>query len=433
MSGGPESSVQLDPAEHDWLREGPARTVMDALLAARPGGARYVGGCVRNALIGAPVADVDIATQLTPDQAAAALKDAGLKSVPTGIDHGTVTAVADGVGVEVTTLRRDVETDGRRAVVAFTEDWAEDSARRDFRLNAIYCGADGTLFDPQGGIEDAREGRIVFIGDAGARIAEDALRILRFFRLHAQYGRGRPDRDGLLACARAKTTLENLSGERVWAELKKLFAAAAPEATLRWMQTAEILRVVLGPCDGLEAAAQLSSLRREHSWPRDPVLMLVALTGADENRGERLAETLRMSRAERAALIRFARITCAETAVQSSGDEKISLAAPEQLYRNGAAFIADTARLCWSRDRARAALNDEEQGVHDDAYSNAIAIALSWTSPEFPLSGKDLQDVGFTPGKMIGDVLSALETRWIESKFTLTKSELMTMARGMAV
>ena len=195
-----------------WLESQATRAVMRALEAAGGAGcARFVGGCVRNSLLGQPVDDIDIATRLRPEQTMAALKAAGLKAVPTGVEHGTVTGVSERRPYEITTLRRDVETDGRRAVVAFTEDWAEDAARRDFRLNALYADAAGTVFDPTGGgLEDAAAGRIVFVGEAETRIREDYLRILRFFRFYAWYGRGEPDAGGLAACAALKGGMAQL-------------------------------------------------------------------------------------------------------------------------------------------------------------------------------------------------------------------------------
>jgi poly(A) polymerase len=208
----------------------PTQAVIHALEAAGgPGCARFVGGCVRDALLKRPIGDIDIATTLRPDAVTAALTAAGLKAAPTGIEHGTVTAISSGKPFEITTLRRDVETDGRRAVVAFTEDWAEDAARRDFRLNALYLQPDGTLNDPTGGgIADAHAGRIVFVGDAETRIREDYLRILRFFRFLAWFGRGEPDAAGLAACAALKDGARGLSGERVSKELLKLLAAYDP-------------------------------------------------------------------------------------------------------------------------------------------------------------------------------------------------------------
>ena len=237
--------AQLDPARHDWLRDPAGRAVMDALLAAAPGGARYVGGCVRNALLGAAVSDTDIATVLTPARAVAALEAAGIRAVPTGFDHGTVTAVAGKRGFEITTLRKDVATDGRRAVVAFSTDWEEDASRRDFRLNAIYADTDGRLFDPVGGIADALEGRVRFIGEPQARIEEDYLRILRFYRFHAWYGRTPLDADGHAASSRLRAGLRQLSAERVWSELKKLLSAPDPRAVLEAMQEGNVLNEVL--------------------------------------------------------------------------------------------------------------------------------------------------------------------------------------------
>ena len=184
-------TVRLDPADHPWMQTGPLRAVTAALEAARPGGSRFVGGCVRNAILGDPVDDVDIATQLEPDAVTKALESAGLKAVPTGLEHGTITAVSGGAAFEITTLRKDVSTDGRRAVIAFSEDWDEDSRRRDFRINAIYADFDGQVYDPQNGLKDAENREIVFIGDADDRIREDYLRILRFFRFFAWYGSGR--------------------------------------------------------------------------------------------------------------------------------------------------------------------------------------------------------------------------------------------------
>ena len=213
--------------QRPWMTAPETSAVMDALEAA--GGAdcaRYVGGCVRNTLLGKPVSDIDIATRLTPEAVIAALKAAKLKAVPTGVEHGTVTAISGGKPFEITTLRRDVETDGRRAVVAFTDDWGEDARRRDFTLNALYAQRDGTLFDPTGhGVADCRAGRIVFVGEAEERVAEDYLRILRFFRFFAWYGAGPADAAALAACETLKGDLKTLSAERV--------SEGAPEAAGR--------------------------------------------------------------------------------------------------------------------------------------------------------------------------------------------------------
>ena len=239
--------------DQPWLAAPETRAVIAALEAAGgAGSARFVGGCVRNALIGAPVDDIDIATVLTPEAVVAAVTAAGLKAHPTGLAHGTVTVVSRGVPHEVTTLRRDVSTDGRNATVAFTTDWAEDAGRRDFRLNALYADADGEIFDPTGqGVEDALSGRIVFVGDPEIRIREDYLRILRFFRFHAWYGRGPADAQGLKACAELKDGMTRLSAERVSKELLKLLAAPDPAPAVRLMAETGVLDRVLPDHAGL--------------------------------------------------------------------------------------------------------------------------------------------------------------------------------------
>ncbi|HRX75594.1 MAG TPA: CCA tRNA nucleotidyltransferase, partial [Hyphomonas sp.] len=209
---------------------------MAALEAARPGGSRFVGGCVRNTLRGIPADDIDIATQILPEDVIRALDAAGIRSVPTGLDHGTITAVVSGAPFEITTLRRDVETDGRRAVVAFTDRWEEDAERRDFRLNAIYAGPDGTLHQVvPGSVDDALAGRVIFIGDADQRLREDYLRILRFFRFNAWYGAG-VDADGLAACKRQKEGLAKIARERIWKELKRLLQAPDPSEAMLAME-----------------------------------------------------------------------------------------------------------------------------------------------------------------------------------------------------
>ena len=236
-----------------WTTHPATVRVMDAL--ARAGGedaARFVGGCVRNALLRRPVADIDIATVLTPDAVAAALQAAGIKAVPTGLAHGTVTAVVDGRPFEITTLRRDVETDGRHAVVAFTADWGEDAARRDFTMNALYADLEGQVFDPTGeGLGDLRNGAVRFVGDPAARITEDALRILRFFRFHALYGRGRADAAALAACAEGRDLIARLSIERIAKELLGLFGAEDPRPAVRLMAGAGVLGLTLPEANDL--------------------------------------------------------------------------------------------------------------------------------------------------------------------------------------
>jgi len=331
----------LDPTAHPWMRAPHVRAAMNALEAARPGASRFVGGCVRNALLGAPVEDVDIATQLKPDDVIAALGQSGVKAVPTGVEHGTVTAVKDGQAVEITTLRRDVSTDGRRAVVAFTQDWAEDSARRDFRINALYADITGAVHDPQGGLADIAERRFIFIGDADQRIQEDYLRILRFFRFFAWYGAGRPDREGMLACVRNKDGLSRLSAERIWKELKKLLAAPDPGAALRWMTTTNMLETVSGMSHGVDTAARLPALERDQGWAIDPMLRFLAIAPPNEDRARAIAARLKLSKAERRRLIDWARL--AQGKARGEGlIEPDSMDA--RLYRDGVQPHADRLR-----------------------------------------------------------------------------------------
>src|SRR5688572_6528451 len=230
-----------------WITALETVAVLDALEAE--GGAdcaRFVGGCVRNSLVGRQIDDLDIATTLTPDRVTRALVAAGLRAVPTGIDHGTVTAISNHRPHEITTLRRDVATDGRRATVAFTEDWCEDAQRRDFTLNALYARRDGSIFDPTGhGVADAKAGRIVFVGEPEQRLTDDHLRNLRFFRFYAWFGKGAPDAAAIAACAKLKDRIDNLAAERISKELLKLLAADDPRAAVRLMAETGVLDVVL--------------------------------------------------------------------------------------------------------------------------------------------------------------------------------------------
>ncbi|MEI9890773.1 MAG: CCA tRNA nucleotidyltransferase [Caulobacteraceae bacterium] len=299
--------------------------------------ARFVGGCVRNTILGRPINDIDIATQLEPAETMRALAAAGLRHVPTGLEHGTVTAFVEGRPFEVTTLRRDVATDGRRAVVAFTRDWAEDAERRDFRLNALYLDAQGRLYDPVGcGLADARAGRIIFVGDPEERIREDYLRILRFFRFFAWYGRGPADAAGLEACAMLRAGLAQLSAERVSKELLKLLAADDPREALGLMRDTGVLDAVLPDHAGLERLERLVEI------DSDPELRLAALWRADPAAAVREADRLRLSKAQRE------RLASAVTASPEIGADLSPLLARRSIYRLGARAFADRVKLAWA-------------------------------------------------------------------------------------
>jgi poly(A) polymerase len=368
--------------------------VMAALEAAGgPDCARFVGGCVRNALIGAPVADVDIATTLKPEETDRAIRAAGLKAVPTGIAHGTVTAVSGRQPFEITTLRRDVSTDGRNATVAFTDDWAEDAARRDFRLNALYADGEGRVFDPTGkGIADAAAGRIVFVGDPGTRIQEDYLRILRFFRFFAWYGRGEPDAAALAACRALASGMTRLSAERVSKELMTLLAAPDPREAMAAMAEAGVLAQVLpeavaGPL--FEAAVE-----------QDPVIRLMTLLPSDERIVREAAVRLRLPNSTRD---RLAGTAVAAPAISlTMGDPEVRAA----VYRFGGRAVADALHLRMAERPAQAG----------DGH-RLLALAEAWRRPSMPVGGRELARLGVEPGPETGRLLKAFEEGWIADDF----------------
>lgn len=393
----------------DWLDDPRTVAVMDALEAeGGPDCARFVGGCVRNALVGRPVDDVDIATRLTPDRVIAAAKAAGLKPVPTGVEHGTVTVVSSKRPYEVTTLRRDVETDGRRAVVAFTDDWAEDAARRDFRLNALYADRSGAIYDPTGqGVADARAGRIVFVGNAETRIREDALRILRFFRFQAHFGQGEPDAEGLAACTRLSELAEGLSAERVSTELLKLLAADDPRAAVQAMEESGVLARVLPNHAGLPLFETMVGISD------DPALRLSALLTADAAAVLESATRLRLSNALRDRLA---------AAVDDGAVEAMTTGAQARavVYRLGRQAVLD--RLA----RRQAA------GADPAALAEARAVAAHWVPPRMPVGGREVEALGLAPGPQTGRLLKAFEVEWIAADFPATghAERLKRLSRG---
>ncbi len=350
-----------------------------AVLAALPG-ARVVGGAVRDALAGFPVADIDLATPMRPDEVIRRLREAGLKAVPTGLGHGTVTAVADHRGFEVTTLRRDVETDGRHAVVDYTGDWREDAARRDFTINAMSMAPDGTVFDYFGGVADLRAGLVRFVGDAATRIAEDYLRILRFFRFHARYGRGAPDAPAVAAIRAGVPGMARLSAERVWSELKRILAAPDPTGSLALMRDTGVLAAMLPEGETPDRLARLVAA----GAPPDPVLRLAALLDGD---AASLAARLRFSTAERDRLVAL-----------RSGDVP--------------ADGADDATL------RRALADTPTETLVGRAWLAGRGAALrarldSSPRPVFPLRGRDVEQAGVAPGPQLGHILGQVRAWWM--------------------
>lgn len=405
----------------DWLGE---RHLQRLLAALADGGeeARVAGGAVRNALIGQPVADVDIATTTVPDETIRRAEAAGFKAVPTGIEHGTITIVAGGKPFEVTTLRADIETDGRRAKVSFGRDWKADAERRDFTINALYAEADGTIVDLVGGIADIEARRLRFIGDPEARIREDYLRILRFFRFFAWYGDGRPDAEGLKACARLKEGLGQLSVERVWSELKKLLSAPDLSRALLWMRQAGVLTSVLPESEkwGIDAIHALTRAEKDLGWTPDPLLRLEAIVPPDAARMKTLAERLRFSVSEAGRLRQWAL-----TAPVEPKTTEAELA--KRLYRGDRQGIVDRLRLSLASARARA-VEDNDALLEAGGFSRLLAFAEKWKKPGFPLKGADLTTLGASPGPKLGATLKNLENEWIESGFALDRGALLKRA-----
>lgn len=374
--------TQLDAP---WLN-GRARAVCEMLERAGHQ-AWFVGGCVRNALIDAPVSDFDLSTDALPDVVMSLAKDAGLKAIPTGIDHGTITVVSDGIPVEVTTFRRDIATDGRRAVVAFADNMRDDALRRDFTMNALYCDMRGQVADPLNGLPDLTARRVVFIEDPATRIKEDYLRNLRFFRFYAWYGDTDAgiDADGLAACAMYADGIDGLSSERVTAEMLKLLAAPDPAPAIASMgRSGVLMHILVGAAP--DVIAVLVHLENELGIAPDPIRRLAALGGDPER--------LRLSNTQQRAVdVRM-----------------LDLPLSELAYRHGAdvatdRYLIEQASMCQPVDAARL-----------DDFAKAAAQV-------FPLKAADLMPA--LSGADLGNALKAAEAKWIASGFTLTKADLL--------
>ena len=405
--------------DQPWLTAPETRSVLAAIVG-QDGEARFVGGCVRNALLGVAVADVDIATPLLPDEVMRRLEAAGIRSIGTGIDHGTVTAVTNKRAFEITTLRRDVATDGRRATVAYTGSWAEDASRRDFTMNALYADAEGVVSDPVGGLADLKAGRVRFIGDAATRIKEDYLRILRLFRIHAWYGRGEIDAVALRACAAARDHIKNLSGERIQKEMLRLLEAENPIAVLRAMAASTILSEVLPGDLNFDRLQRLCDVDINNFFEADAILRLAALVTSDTPAAA-IATRWRLSNDDRDRLRGLA----------SSTVKIVSyMAVPELqriLYRQGQQRVRDLVRLRWAEDT---------KASNAVQWRAELAIIDSWTRPVFPLTGRDVMSAGVPEGPLVGRVMNEVEEWWIDSNFTddpfSIAERLKAVAQGLA-
>ncbi|MGR9171473.1 CCA tRNA nucleotidyltransferase [Rhizobium sp. KDH_Rht_773_N] len=406
-------------ADQAWFQD-PALGRVFALLNADGGEGRVVGGAVRNSLMGLAVADIDIATTLLPDAVTERAAAAGIKAVPTGIDHGTVTLVIDGRPFEVTTLRTDVETDGRRAKVAFSTDWQTDAERRDLTINALYADASGEVIDLVGGLGDIEKRNIRFIGDAATRIAEDYLRILRFFRFFAWYGSGRPDAEGLKASSAARSKLKTLSAERVWSELRKLLAADDPGRALLWMRQVAVLTEILPETEkwGIDAIPALVATEKALGWAPDPLLRLAAIVPPDAARLEALAARLKLSNAEAAYFKAWAKAAPVNDEISTAGFERL-------LYRNGTEGIVVRLKLALGVARGKAEGGSFDEMSRSARLSKLLDHARLWKKPQFPLNGADVMAAGIPAGPKVGEILSTLENQWVEENFVSDRAALL--------
>lgn len=398
-----------------WLFESSLVQIFDAIENAG-GEVRVVGGAIRNTLMQEVVGDVDLCTTLLPEETVQALESANIKAIPTGLEFGTITGVANSVAFEITTLREDVETDGRHAVVKFGKDWTKDALRRDLTINALYCDREGKLYDPLEVMGDLIKREVRFIGEASERIEEDYLRILRFYRFFAWYGTGRPDASGLKACAKLKDSLKDISVERVWIELKKTFAANDPSRALLWMRTTGVLNLVLPESEkwGIDLIPTLMGVEEQYGFEIDPMLRLMAVIPPRDDVVDALSTRLKLSGAETKRLLMWTKTPKIEQSVERKSLEKF-------FYENDEQAVLDVLQLDIATLKGRG-----ESSA--DALKTALGFlgkAQKWQRPQLPVRGKDLLALGQEAGPNIGKTIRALEAKWVESGFKLSKDELL--------
>jgi poly(A) polymerase len=398
-------------ADAPWLNAGPAARVL-GLLNGDGEEARVVGGAVRNALLKIPAGDIDIATTAVPDEVVRRARMAGIKSVPTGIDHGTVTLVVDAQPFEVTTLREDTETFGRKAKVAFGRDWVRDAERRDFTINGLSVDAEGRVHDHVGGLADIAARRVRFIGDASQRIAEDYLRILRFFRMHAAYGAGEPDRTGYLASIAGRAGLADLSAERVRMEMLKLVVADGALVAVTAMADGGLLLPIVGGVTYVGPFAAMMAAEQALGLEANAIRRLGALSVAVTEDAKRVAARLRLSNAETRTLDsmghRWWRLFGMDEAT-----------ARRRLYRLGEEPYRDRLMLAWARSGA---------GPDSGYWREFAALPQRWSAPKFPLKAADFISRGIAEGPALGHVLTIAEDAWLAADFPLDQSALIDIA-----
>ncbi|MDA8230766.1 MAG: CCA tRNA nucleotidyltransferase [Magnetospirillum sp.] len=421
----PEDPIgQLPP--QPWMDAPETRAVIAALT--RDGAqVRFVGGCVRDSVLRRPIKDVDIATHDPPERVMTLLDAAGIHAIPTGIAHGTVTAVIGKAHYEITTLREDVETFGRHARVAYTDDWTADAARRDFTINAMFADPQGRIYDPFGGLADLGAGRVRFVGDPVRRIAEDVLRLLRFFRFHAHYGRPPMNRAALTACRRMAPRLSALSGERVAGELVRLLQAPDPAEVLIVMRAEDILQHILPEAHALDRLKVLTWLEtramvRESVGP-DPIRRLGAMVTADAAGAKAIAERLKLSNTQ---AVRLSAIVAPPVAITAGMDTP---AVRRILRRIGPDRFRDLALVAWAGERSRA------NGASSDATARWMAMldaADSWVPVALPVRGKDCLDLGLARGKAVGALLTDVERWWEDRDYRPGREECLAKLKELA-
>ncbi len=394
-----------------------APATLSVIRALTAGGAevRFVGGCVRDALLGRAVKDIDLGTTETPDVVLQRLKDATIHAVPTGFEHGTITAVVEHRPFEITTLRRDVSTDGRRAVVAFTADWREDASRRDFTFNAMSCAPDGTMYDYFGGREDLQAGRVRFVGDAEQRIREDVLRLLRFFRFNAHYGKGAPDADGLDACRRLAPLLPALSGERLQQETLRLLEASDPLPVLALMQEAGVLAAYLSEAKRLDRLQALIGIEAAAKTGADPVLRLAALLDGGKAAALAVGGRLRLANHARDRLALLAEPPVPLTPALIGADRRRAFNRLDDSTRRDALLLA------WAEAGSKGKLPQSAQ----DSWGAFFASALAWKRLELPIKGRDVLALGVQPGPRVGELIAALQAWWEAGDFKAGHEECL--------
>ncbi|MGO1118751.1 CCA tRNA nucleotidyltransferase [Rhodovibrionaceae bacterium A322] len=388
-----------------WMTAPETQAVV-AALTGQGQDVRFVGGCVRDALLGSPVHDLDIATPDVPDRVMSLLAAAEIKALPTGIKHGTITAVINHQPFEITTLREDVETDGRWATVAFTDSWARDAARRDLTINALSCRPDGRVFDYFDGLSDLKAGRVRFVGKAADRMAEDYLRVLRFFRFHARFAKGPVDPEALAAARESAPALLQLSGERVRSELLRLMVCADPLPTVEVMQTQGILRDLLPEARNLKALEKLLALRPDAS----ALLRLAAWLEGSIETAQDLSERLRLSNEETRLLSDYLASPRLDPAALGEAGDQAALKL--LFYRRGVDHGLDLLALQLARQTPPL---DQQQST--DVWQQALSLSQGWQMPVFPVTGADLLAQGLTPGPEIGRMLRKLEDWWIAQDY----------------